>query len=93
VDERGSELRLSDSEVEFRALEAAECARYWDSGEPRDKAGGYAIQGWGAAFVRRLRGSYSGVMGLPLFETAELLDAAGIPRWQCALQPAVSAVL
>jgi septum formation protein len=91
VDVRGSQLRLSDSEVEFRVLEPAECARYWDSGEPRDKAGGYAIQGLGAVFVRRVRGSYSGVMGLPLFETAELLDAAGIPRWQCAGQPSAAA--
>jgi septum formation protein len=82
VDARASQLRLNDSEVEFRVVESAECARYWDSGEPRDKAGGYAIQGLGAVFVRRVHGSYSGVMGLPLFETAELLDAAGIPRWQ-----------
>ncbi len=60
----------------------AECERYWDSGEPRDKAGGYAIQGLGAVFVSELRGSYSGVMGLPLFETASLLDEAGVPRWR-----------
>jgi len=82
VDGRGSQLRLSDSEVQFRTLGAAECEHYWDSGEPRDKAGGYAIQGLGAVFVSRLLGSYSGVMGLPLCETAELLDAAGVPRWQ-----------
>jgi len=81
VDRRGSQLRLSASEVEFRELGAAECARYWDSGEPRGKAGAYAIQGLGAVFVRSLRGSYSGVMGLPLFETAALLDAAGVQRW------------
>ena len=56
-----------------------ECAAYWDSGEPLDKAGGYAIQGRAAAFVAELRGSYSGVMGLPLFETAELLRTFGIP--------------
>ncbi len=84
LDRRGSEVRLSDSEVRFRQLEPAECARYWDSGEPRDKAGGYAIQGLGAVFVSELRGSYSGVMGLPLLETASLLDAAGVPRWQAA---------
>jgi septum formation protein len=87
VDGRGSQVRLSESEVEFRGLEAEECARYWDSGEPRDKAGGYAIQGLGAVFVRRITGSYSGVMGLPLFETAALLDAAGVPRWQPASRP------
>ena len=78
----GSQLRLSESEVRFRGLDALDCERYWDSGEPRDKAGGYAIQGLGAVFVSELHGSYSGVMGLPLFETAELLDAAGVPRWQ-----------
>jgi nucleoside triphosphate pyrophosphatase len=90
VDGRGSQLRLSESEVQFRTLSDAECARYWDSGEPRDKAGGYAIQGLGAVFVSRLLGSYSGVMGLPLCETAELLDAAGVPRWQ-QLAPAAGA--
>jgi septum formation protein len=93
VDGRGSQVRLSDSEVHFRTLGAAECARYWDSGEPRDKAGGYAIQGLGAVFVSRLLGSYSGVMGLPLCETAELLDAAGVPRWQRAPRPAAGAVV
>jgi septum formation protein len=87
VDARGSQLRLSDSEVSFRALSAAECAAYWDSGEPQDKAGGYAIQGLGAAFVNALRGSYSGVMGLPLFETAALLDAIGVPRWHGGYPP------
>ena len=84
VDQRGSAVRLSDSEVRFRALDPSECARYWESGEPRDKAGGYAIQGLGAVFLSELRGSYSGVMGLPLFETAALLDAAGVPRWRSA---------
>ena len=61
----------------FRRLGPAECLAYWETGEPRDKAGGYAIQGLGAVFIDRLNGSYSGVMGLPLFETAELLRAAG----------------
>ena len=50
-----------------------EARAYWDTGEPRDKAGAYAIQGYAAIFIADLRGSYSGVMGLPLFETAELL--------------------
>ncbi len=59
-------------------------ASYWASGEPAGKAGGYAIQGLGAVFVARLEGSFSGVMGLPLFETAALLDAAGVRRWQAA---------
>jgi septum formation protein len=70
--------RLSVSEVSFRPLSEAEIAAYWASGEPADKAGGYAIQGLAAQFIRELRGSYSGVMGLPLFETAELLAEAGI---------------
>lgn len=70
--------RLSVSEVGFRPLEEAEIAAYWASGEPADKAGGYAIQGLAAQFISQLSGSYSGVMGLPLFETAELLRGAGI---------------
>jgi septum formation protein len=82
ADARGVRERLSASEVRFRAIGAAECAAYWRSGEPRDKAGGYAIQGLGAVFVEHLAGSYSGVMGLPLFETAALLREAGVPCWQ-----------
>jgi septum formation protein len=77
-------LRISHSEVTFRALREEECAAYWETGEPRDKAGGYGVQGLAAIFISSLRGSYSGVMGLPLFETAELLDAAGAPRWLSA---------
>jgi septum formation protein len=75
-------FRLSVSEVRFRRLSRAECAAYWGSGEPHDKAGGYAIQGRAAVFIEHLSGSYSGVMGLPLFETAELLRAAGVPYWR-----------
>jgi len=73
---------ISSSSVTFRAIGSEECRRYWASGEPAGKAGAYAIQGLGAVFVSRLDGSFSGVMGLPLYETAALLDAAGIPRWQ-----------
>jgi septum formation protein len=69
--------RLSVSAVSFRPVSPQECEDYWRSGEPADKAGGYAIQGKGAMFVSRLEGSYSGVMGLPLFETAELLREFG----------------
>lgn len=72
------ESRLSVSHVHFRDITPAEIEAYWASGEPADKAGGYAIQGLGAVFVERLEGSYSGVMGLPLFETAELLHRAGV---------------
>ena len=74
-------LRLSVSTVRFRGLSPQECAAYWDTGEPCDKAGGYAIQGAAAVFIESLSGSYSGVMGLPLFETGELLRAAGVPYW------------
>ena len=72
----------STSYVTLRAIGADECRRYWASGEPTGKAGAYAIQGFGAVFVERIEGSFSGVMGLPLFETAALLDAAGVRRWQ-----------
>ncbi|PTU76302.1 Maf family protein [Pseudomonas mangrovi] len=75
------EVRLVASEVRFRQIGDAEAAAYWDSGEPCDKAGGYAIQGWGAVFVSQLHGSYSAVVGLPLCETAQLLDAFGLKRW------------
>ncbi len=74
-------VRRSVSRVTFRAIDVAEIRRYWDTTEPQDKAGGYAVQGYGAVFVAALEGSFSGVMGLPLFETAELLDAAGVVRW------------
>ncbi|MET0293104.1 MAG: Maf family protein, partial [Steroidobacteraceae bacterium] len=75
---RGVETRSSTSVVTFRAITAAEIAAYWASGEPRDKAGGYAVQGRAARFIARLEGSYSGVMGLPLYETAELLTSVGL---------------
>lgn len=65
--------RVSVSEVIFRKITRNEALRYWQSGEPADKAGGYGIQGTGAVFIKRISGSYSGIMGLPLFETAELL--------------------
>ncbi len=74
----GLHSRLSVSKVCFRRISRQEALAYWNSGEPADKAGGYAIQGLGALFIERLEGSYSGVMGLPLFETAELLRLAGL---------------
>jgi septum formation protein len=74
--------RISYTRVTLRALSAREIDDYWASGEPRDKAGGYAIQGLAAVFIERIEGSYSGVMGLPLFETAALLAEAGVPVWQ-----------
>ena len=68
------ESAVSRSEVRFKKLSAAEIAEYVDGGEADDKAGGYAIQGRAARFIVELRGSYSGVMGLPLYETSQLLD-------------------
>ncbi len=64
---------LSESRVTFAPLSRAQIERYWDTGEPAGKAGGYAIQGRAAAFIARIEGSYSGIVGLPLFEAAQLL--------------------
>lgn len=77
VDGERAEVRVQASRVRLRALTAVECETYWASGEPADKAGAYAIQGKAAAFIEHLDGSYSGVMGLPLFETCELLREFG----------------
>jgi septum formation protein len=73
------ETQLSVSSVWFRELADPEIRRYVATGEPLDKAGAYAIQGRGAAFVSRIEGSYSGIMGLPLAETADLLQRFNIP--------------
>ncbi|PAU64486.1 septum formation inhibitor Maf [Pseudomonas sp. PIC25] len=70
------------SRVGFRPLSRAEAEAYWETGEPRDKAGSYGIQGLAAVFVSHLQGSYSAVVGLPLCETAQLLAGFGIPCWQ-----------
>lgn len=69
----GADARLSTSTVAFRKLSDAEIDWYWRTGEPAGKAGAYAVQGHGAIFIRHLAGSYSGVMGLPLYETWELI--------------------
>lgn len=73
--------RLVQTQVRFRSIRADEAALYWDTGEPRDKAGGYGIQGFGAVFVEHLIGSYSNVVGLPLGETAQLFGEFGVPVW------------
>ncbi len=73
-----AESALNISQVTFRQTTDAEREAYWESGEPADKAGGYGIQGLGAIFISNLEGSYSGVMGLPLFETTKLLQQAGV---------------
>jgi nucleoside triphosphate pyrophosphatase len=72
-------LGLSTSRVSFRAIPKDEIERYIATGEPFDKAGAYAIQGRAAVFIQHLDGSYSGVMGLPLYETAEILGRIGYP--------------
>lgn len=77
-DAGGMASQLSESLVTFRPISRDEAEQYWATGEPRDKAGAYAIQGRAAVFIERIEGSYSGVMGLPLFETARLLGAVGL---------------
>jgi septum formation protein len=72
---------VSISDVTFASLPDAEITAYVATGEPRGKAGGYAIQGYAQAFITHLSGSYSGVMGLPLHETATMLRTFGIPMW------------
>ncbi|MGR2737694.1 Maf family protein [Billgrantia sp. Q4P2] len=71
--------------VTMREINDAEMSAYWATGEPADKAGGYAIQGLAAIFVERIEGSYSAVVGLPLFETARLLARQGVPIWNDAV--------
>ena len=78
VDDRGEAVEAVTSRVTFRSVARDEAEAYWAGGEPAGKAGGYAIQGYAAVFVARLEGSYSGVVGLPLFETARLLRARGV---------------
>ena len=79
-----SKTICSETFVNFRVVNVEEAQAYWETGEPRDKAGAYAIQGFGAAFVESITGSYSGVMGLPLFETVKLLGDFGIRCWKHA---------
>ncbi len=87
ISDRGESGAVSRTEVAFRAVDTGEIAAYWQSGEPADKAGAYAIQGLGSIFVRDIRGSYSGVMGLPLFETAALLGQHGVALLPAAGHP------
>jgi len=75
---QGSQTALSETDVYFREISRDEALAYWQSGEPCDKAGAYAVQGLGGVFVERIEGSYSGVVGLPVFETATLLANAGL---------------
>jgi septum formation protein len=72
------ETAISRTEVQFREIHPDEAEAYWQSGEPAGKAGAYAVQGLGGIFVSAIKGSYTGVVGLPVFETAQLLQRAGI---------------
>lgn len=78
--EREAVCRVTTT-VWFRTLDEREMEAYWASGEPRDKAGGYGIQGLGGVFVDRIEGSYSAVVGLPLAQTVELLNQFQVPWW------------
>ncbi len=77
-------VSLSTTQVQFAHLSDEQMHSYWATGEPQGKAGAYAIQGLGAVFVSNISGSYTGVMGLPLYETAEMLRAAGVAVWRGA---------
>lgn len=77
-----SSAQVVTSQVRFRPLQPGEAEAYWASGEPQDKAGSYGIQGLAAIFVSQLQGSYSAVVGLPLCETAQMLNEFAIPCWQ-----------
>ena len=76
--DRRIEALISSTQVEMAPLSESDITAYIASGEPRDKAGAYGIQGLAGVFIRRIEGSYSGVMGLPVYETAQLLKKAGI---------------
>lgn len=78
------EVIMSTTDVIFRQLSEQECLSYWQTGEPQDKAGSYAIQGYGAVFVESIKGSYSGVVGLPIEQTSLLLQRFGVPIWDSA---------
>ncbi|KAG1682820.1 Maf-like protein [Nymphon striatum] len=73
-----TQVLLNRNRVLFKELSEQEITTYWYTGEPQDKAGAYAIQGIAATFIERIEGSYSGIMGLPLFETRKLLEKAGV---------------
>ena len=77
-----TKVRLSTTAVTFRTISQQECLNYWQTQEPLGKAGAYAIQGKAALFVTHLEGSYSGVVGLPLAETEQLLKHFAVPLWQ-----------
>ncbi|MEE9326215.1 MAG: Maf family protein [Cocleimonas sp.] len=77
-----TDVALNKNNVLFRCITDDEIKSYWQTSEPQDKAGAYAIQGLAALFIERIEGSYSGIMGLPLFETAQLLSKFNIQTWR-----------
>lgn len=83
----GVQTAVSATDVYFREISRDEALAYWHSGEPLDKAGAYGIQGLGGAFVESIKGSYSGVVGLPVFETVRLLQDAGIDVFKKQKRP------
>jgi len=82
VDAQQQHEVLVISKVQFCQLDEQMCESYWQTGEPADKAGSYAVQGIGARFVKQIQGSHSAIVGLPVVETAELLARFNIPTWQ-----------
>ena len=82
VDESREQVIATVTEVKVKPISPDEAQAYWNTGEPADKAGAYGIQGYGAVFIDEIKGSYTGVVGLPLSETAELLKAFNVPVWR-----------
>ena len=82
TDQNETRSAISETLVKFAPVTRTQALAYWETGEPADKAGGYAIQGMGGTFVKAIKGSYSGVVGLPVFETAQLLACFGVHCWQ-----------
>ena len=82
VDESREKVIATVTEVKVKSISPEEAQAYWNTGEPADKAGAYGIQGYGAVFIDEIKGSYTGVVGLPLSETAELLKAFSVPVWR-----------
>lgn len=78
IQRKRSEIVIVSTDVDFKTLSYEEIDRYWQTGEPQDKAGAYGIQGIGGQFVKKINGSYSAVVGLPLYETSQLLTSFGV---------------
>jgi septum formation protein len=74
-------LNSVETHVLMRSLSANDCKKYWNTGEPLDKAGGYAIQGLGSTFIEKIDGSFSNVVGLPILETSQLLNQIKVDYW------------